>query len=335
LPATICPNCQRRGTVVAYLAKLPLRCVACGHGLKVLTEEQEALAPPAEAVVATAAEVPALAPAAAPEVHLADPSANGEAAADTARVAEPTISIAFDPELPPLFPIGPPPEPITAETRLKPIDDTMPRAQLSDLLKEIVSLPPTAAVPASAATRPPAPPPLPAPPVKPEVEAASKGRRLLARLLLAAFVVALVLFAPAWQAAVTRLGLLPRAWPTFAKAAVGFVPLLLFALLNLLLIALRGQDFGKLFLGIKVVREDGSKAGVGTAFFRREFVLGVFAAAILVPGQLLATMLATQLVFLPFAVVAALILLVDAAYIFMDGDQCLHDRLAKTKVVRV
>ena len=89
-------------------------------------------------------------------------------------------------------------------------------------------------------------------------------------------------------------------------AVAGFV---VWCVLNLIFVARNGQSVGKKMLGIKVVRSDGSRASLGRIFWLRNVVNGLLA---LVP-------------FYGF---------VDALFIFGEAQQCVHDKLADTIVIK-
>jgi uncharacterized RDD family membrane protein YckC len=74
-----------------------------------------------------------------------------------------------------------------------------------------------------------------------------------------------------------------------------------------------GQTIAKKILSIKVVRKDGSKAGVGRIFWLRNVVNTLIAMVPLVGG---------------------IYALVDALMIFGDPRQCIHDKIADTIVIR-
>jgi uncharacterized RDD family membrane protein YckC len=86
----------------------------------------------------------------------------------------------------------------------------------------------------------------------------------------------------------------------------------------------RGQSIGKRITGIRIVRiEDGSNPGIVHAWVLREFlvtVIGIVAGLIPIIG--------------PFMLRPAFHI-VDWCLIFRDDQRCLHDLLAKTRVVRV
>ena len=90
-------------------------------------------------------------------------------------------------------------------------------------------------------------------------------------------------------------------------------------LLQSLLIALRGQNIGKLILGVRVVRiTDGGPVGFGRGALLR------FLLPVAVMFLLNATTIVLGFVFL----------FVDYCFIFREDQRCLHDLLAGTKVVR-
>jgi uncharacterized RDD family membrane protein YckC len=74
-----------------------------------------------------------------------------------------------------------------------------------------------------------------------------------------------------------------------------------------------GQTIAKKLLNIKVVRTDGSKAGLGRIFWLRNVVIVVLSV---------------------IPVLGVLVSLVDPLFIFRDNRRCLHDLIADTKVVR-
>ena len=74
-------------------------------------------------------------------------------------------------------------------------------------------------------------------------------------------------------------------------------------------VAQNGQSIAKKMLGIKVVRRDGSPASVGRIFWLRNVVNSLLG---MIP----------------------LYGFVDALFIFADSRECLHDKLADTKVIK-
>jgi uncharacterized RDD family membrane protein YckC len=74
-----------------------------------------------------------------------------------------------------------------------------------------------------------------------------------------------------------------------------------------------GQTIGKRWVGIKVLRADGSRAGLGRIFWLRNFLNGL-------------------LTLIPF--VGRFYALADMLFIFGGKLQCLHDKIADTIVVK-
>jgi uncharacterized RDD family membrane protein YckC len=85
------------------------------------------------------------------------------------------------------------------------------------------------------------------------------------------------------------------------------------AIVNAVLVHRNGQSIGKHWLGIKVLRKDGSRAGLARIFWLRNVVNGLFG-------------------YIP--VVGRLYGLVDALLIFRADRRCCHDLIADTIVVR-
>jgi uncharacterized RDD family membrane protein YckC len=83
--------------------------------------------------------------------------------------------------------------------------------------------------------------------------------------------------------------------------------------INLFMLHARGQTIGKMTTGVRIVRADGSKAGLGRILALRSFPLLVLIAISSPLGQILA-----------FA---------NIAFIFREDRRCIHDLLANTKVV--
>lgn len=73
-----------------------------------------------------------------------------------------------------------------------------------------------------------------------------------------------------------------------------------------------GQTFGKKLLGIRIVRNDGSRAGLGRIFWLRYFVPGLCGN---VP------------------ILGAIFAIADPLFIFGEEKRCLHDLMADTIVV--
>jgi uncharacterized RDD family membrane protein YckC len=144
------------------------------------------------------------------------------------------------------------------------------------------------------------------------IELAGRGRRLGASLidLAIAFVVIVVLsrLTPwnPWSGAENR-----AVWGTdFVNTAVGFV---IFAAVHGVLLARRGQTVGKMLLGMRITRTDGSAASLGRLLGLR---YGVGYAILALPafGQIYSVF--------------------DALLIFQTSRRCLHDQIADTIVVK-
>lgn len=83
---------------------------------------------------------------------------------------------------------------------------------------------------------------------------------------------------------------------------------------NLVWLSRYGQTIGKRLLKIRIVRMDGTQAGLGRIFALRMLVPGVI-GAIPILGPLFA--------------------LVNVCFIFREDRRCIHDLLADTRVVKV
>lgn len=81
---------------------------------------------------------------------------------------------------------------------------------------------------------------------------------------------------------------------------------------NLWLLHRQGQTLAKSWLGIRIVRTDGSRSGLGRIFWLRYFFPTLIGAIPCVGG---------------------IFSLVDALFIFGDDRRCLHDHMADTMVV--
>jgi uncharacterized RDD family membrane protein YckC len=191
--------------------------------------------------------------------------------------------------------------------------------------------------------RPPTPAPqLPVPPgLGPSV---FRGRRLAARLITLTGAVLAV------AAGILLVGFAPQSLKRdkLLSTVFLFVPLGLYLLYNLVLLATQGQDFGKRMLKLKVVGDDGTPAGFGRAFLKRELVVVLLLAGLLPLGwkvykhqqeKTLATSWQRQgpMFLMPEAMPAAAALLfsvLNAALILGKDGKCVHDKLAKTAVVR-
>ena len=106
----------------------------------------------------------------------------------------------------------------------------------------------------------------------------------------------------------------PSAFMEGGMVLAGFGVIMLgLVVVNLYLIAARGQTVGKLLMKIRIVRPTGQKAGFWRIFGLRIFVNGLISA-------------------IPF--VGPVYWLVDSLLIFRDSHQCAHDQLADTPVIK-
>jgi uncharacterized RDD family membrane protein YckC len=100
----------------------------------------------------------------------------------------------------------------------------------------------------------------------------------------------------------------------FALFGLQLLGLLLFAIVNGYLLMSRGQTVGKLLLGMRITRQDGSAAAPGRVIGLR-YGVGWLISAVPVVGMVYA--------------------LVDCLLIFRADRRCLHDLIADTIVVKV
>jgi uncharacterized RDD family membrane protein YckC len=98
-----------------------------------------------------------------------------------------------------------------------------------------------------------------------------------------------------------------------AGTIVTVVALIAWCVITAWFVAANGQSIGKRMVGIKVVRTDGSRASFARIFLLRNVVNAL-------PN------------FLPY--VGWLYQLADPLLIYQESRQCLHDKIADTKVVR-
>lgn len=148
-----------------------------------------------------------------------------------------------------------------------------------------------------------------------DMELAGRGTRLgavlidslivLVPLLLA--IIPVMMAAGAAGAGVDALGV--GAIIAIAIGSIGF--LALFAV-NLVMLHRTGQTIGKRLLNVKIVRTDGSRAGLTRIFFLRMFVPGLIGG-------------------LPF--IGYVFSIVDPLFIFQESRRCVHDLIADTIVV--
>lgn len=153
-----------------------------------------------------------------------------------------------------------------------------------------------------------------------DVDAATEGEQVLAtrwQRFWAAMVDVVVGLAAVWVLTVFtpwnpfKVDANASPWSTDLGAlAIGFVS---FVVLHGYLLATRGQTIGKLVLGIRIVRSDGSRATLGRLLGLR-YGVGSAAMAIPVAGNVYG--------------------IVDALMIFRQSRRCLHDNIADTIVVK-
>jgi uncharacterized RDD family membrane protein YckC len=140
-----------------------------------------------------------------------------------------------------------------------------------------------------------------------ELELAGRGVRLGAYLLDAVVATALVYLPLILGGGLSALESdTPHISPIAGLLALaGFVVWIWFTILY---VSRNGQTIAKKWLGIKVVRSDGSKASLGRIFWLRNVVNALLG-------------------------VIPLYGLIDILLIFSDNRQCIHDKLADTIVV--
>ncbi|GLS04208.1 hypothetical protein GCM10007860_13540 [Chitiniphilus shinanonensis] len=145
---------------------------------------------------------------------------------------------------------------------------------------------------------------------------AERGTRLGAVLLDGVFgliagipMIAVAIAAPA----LLQGGISPGAG-LLAGIVIGGLLLLAFVIYNFVLVHRNGQTLGKKVLGIKIIRQDGSRCGLRRYVFIRYL-----------PVALLSM--------IPF--VGVIVSLLDPLLIFRQSRRCLHDDIAGTIVIRV
>lgn len=146
-----------------------------------------------------------------------------------------------------------------------------------------------------------------------DYELAGRGTRLGAVIvdslifMLPLLLVLIPTFLLAGQAKVDGFG--AGAIIAIALGSLGFLALFV---VNLVMLYRTGQTIGKRLLNVKIVRTDGSRAGLRRIFFLRMLVPGLI-------GNI------------PF--VGFLFSLVDPLLIFQESRRCVHDLIADTIVV--
>jgi uncharacterized RDD family membrane protein YckC len=149
-------------------------------------------------------------------------------------------------------------------------------------------------------------------------ELAGRGARLGASII-DGFLFSLLIFMPlVLSIGFTRLfgsdGQINYAALVTVGALAALPGLVLFGGFTAWLVAKNGQTVGKKLVGIKIVRTDGTKAGLGRIFWLRYVVITAVSYIKIVGG---------------------LIALVDVLLIFRESRKCLHDQIADTIVIKV
>jgi len=143
------------------------------------------------------------------------------------------------------------------------------------------------------------------------LEPAQRWTRLVAVLLDAAIVMV-----PTWMMS----AMVQSAMRPFSRPSDGVKLLVLlylqglgaFVAVQLVMLHRNGQTIGKRLMGIRIMRTDGTRAGLGRIFLLRVLIPNLIAA-------------------IPYA--GLFFVLIDALFIFADDRRCLHDRFADTIVV--
>lgn len=137
---------------------------------------------------------------------------------------------------------------------------------------------------------------------------ASRWQRLLAKIL------DVVIVLSGMFGGLLLIAFVARGWGSILPKFLMVAWVLSWGVVRIRLLATRGQDFGKAIVGIRIVCENNAPAGIMEAFVWREAINGLIGV---------------------IPVVGSIYLIADVLYIFSPTEQCLHDRLAGTKVVRV
>ena len=155
--------------------------------------------------------------------------------------------------------------------------------------------------------------PLTEPTREDDFELAGRGTRLLAHL--ADTFLYIIPFIPVLASG----GIEESAIMEMGETVVGVVGifailwLLALFMINMILLYRNGQTIGKRLLSIKIVRVDGSRAGLPRIIFLRGLIIGLLNN-------------------IPF--IGNIIFLVDALLIFQKSRRCLHDLIADTIVIK-
>lgn len=100
---------------------------------------------------------------------------------------------------------------------------------------------------------------------------------------------------------------------TMIAVTVGVLGMLVVFVIDLVMLHRSGQTIGKRMLNVKIIRTDGSRAGLTRIFFLRMLVPGLIGS-------------------LPF--VGIIFTIVDPLFIFQESRRCVHDLIADTVVIK-
>jgi uncharacterized RDD family membrane protein YckC len=159
--------------------------------------------------------------------------------------------------------------------------------------------------------------------VTPDTEMVLAGRlRRLGAAILDGIIVGFLVYTPLLFAGglgeafaeVARTGNMLAFWGVFTGVAgiVSLALLIAWGVVTYRLVDANGQTIAKKWLGIKVVRSDGSKATVGRIFWLRNVVNTVISV---------------------IPLIGSFYGLIDALFIFGERKQCVHDKIADTIVI--
>lgn len=94
---------------------------------------------------------------------------------------------------------------------------------------------------------------------------------------------------------------------------IGLLGMLAIFVIDLVMLHRSGQTIGKRILSVKIIRSDGSRAGLTRIFFLRMLVPGLIGG-------------------IPF--VGMIFSIVDPLFIFQESRRCVHDLIADTVVIK-
>ncbi|QWP77909.1 RDD family protein [Lysobacter sp. K5869] len=158
---------------------------------------------------------------------------------------------------------------------------------------------------------PSAPPPLPGELVDDQIKA-DRGMRLVARLIDGGLM--MVCFVPLFVALAIEPNSKEPSTLQMATGALGLLAALGLFVYQLVLLHQSSQTLGKRWLGMKIVRNDGSPCSFGRIVGLRMFVISLIEQVPCLGG---------------------IFALVNALWIFGEESRCLHDLICDTKVVKV